>query len=57
MGMFPVGAIVASICYGIFMLAMLAGYVLMVIIGWKIMKAHELLANSVKELTAGKPKE
>lgn len=46
------------IFYGIFMLAILAGYVLMVFIGWKIMKAHELLASSLKELAAvGKPKE
>ena len=57
MGTLPVGAIFLFIFYCIFMLAMLAGYVLMVFIGWKIMKAHELLATSIKELAAGKLKE
>ena len=58
MGMSPVFPIMFFVIYGIFMLAILAGYVLMIIIGWKVMKAHELLACSVEELVAaGKPKE
>ncbi len=52
------GLIGMLIVYIIFMLVMVAGYVLMIIIGWKFMKAHESLASSVKELiTVLKPKD
>ncbi len=52
------GLIGMLIVYIIFMLILVAGYVLTIIIGWKFMKAHESLASSVKELiTVLKPKD
>ena len=42
-----------GVVYLIFLLLILAGYVLMVIISWRFMRAHESLAGSIKEIAAG----
>ncbi len=41
------------VAYLLFLLLILAGYVFMVIISWRFMRAHESLAGSIKEIAAG----